>query len=243
MNDLGPVLATPSSRAYDISPNGQLTGWMGSSVLSDARAFVLNGGSVLELPTVPGGFTSEGEAINTHGHVAVEGSYDLPDEGYAVMRSALWDGETMVDLGTLPGLTFTRAQDINGQTHIVGTCYNVGLLDLAAFLWQDGKIRDLNDLIPPSLNMTLEIASAINEAGQIAAWATDQHGDHVAALLTPIEPPTGDLDGDCHVSVVDFLMLLAAWGPCPPKSLCPADLDGDGSVGFNDCLILLANWS
>jgi uncharacterized membrane protein len=241
MNDLGPVLGTPSSRAYDIGSNGQLTGWMGSS-FSDARGFVLIGGNVIELPTIPAGFTSEGEAINTHGQVAVEGSFDLPDEGYAVMRSALWNGETMTDLGTLPGLTFTRAQDINDQTHIVGTCYNVGLIDLTAFLWEDGEILDLNDLIPPSLNMTLQIASAINEAGQIAAWATDQYGDPVAALLTPIEPPAGDLDDDCHISILDFLMLLGAWGPCLPMGDCPADLDEDGMVGFLDYLLLMSNW-
>jgi hypothetical protein len=175
--------------------------------------------------------------------VAAEGSFELPNQGYAVMRSALWDGETMVDLGTLPGLTFTRARDINDQTHIVGTCYNVGLIDLTAFLWKDGEILDLNDLIPPSLNMTLEIASAINEAGEISAWAMNQQGDHVAALLTPVEPPTGDLDDDCHVSVVDFLILLAAWGPCPPMPDCPADLDEDGMVGFIDFLLLMSNWS
>ena len=51
----------------------------------------------------------------------------------------------------------------------------------------------------------------------------------------------GDLDGDGAVGILDFLALLAAWGPCPPTD-CPADLDGDGTVGINDLLILLANW-
>ncbi len=54
----------------------------------------------------------------------------------------------------------------------------------------------------------------------------------------------GDLDGDGIVGILDFLDLLAAWGPCPgpcPPS-CPADLDGDCSVGIIDFLTLLANW-
>ena len=54
----------------------------------------------------------------------------------------------------------------------------------------------------------------------------------------------GDLDGDGIVGIVDFLDLLAAWGPCPapyPPS-CRADLDGDCSVGILDLLILLGNW-
>jgi probable HAF family extracellular repeat protein len=243
MNDLGPILGTPGSRAYDIGQNGQLTGWMGSSVLSDARAFVLMGGEVIELPTIPGGFTSMGRAINMQSEVAVEGLMDLPDKGITVMRSALWNGEAMVDLGTLPGLTFTRARDINDQTHIVGTCNNLGLSDLTAFLWQDGQILDLNDLIPPSLNMNLKIASALNASGQIAGRATDQHGDSVAVLLTPVDPPLGDLDHDCTVGFDDFLILLNAWGPCPQSGACPADVNFDGTVSVLDFLIMLANWT
>ena len=55
----------------------------------------------------------------------------------------------------------------------------------------------------------------------------------------------GDLDGDGIVGIIDFLMLLAEWGPCPdpcPPS-CAADLDGDCSVGITDFLLLLANWT
>ncbi len=54
----------------------------------------------------------------------------------------------------------------------------------------------------------------------------------------------GDLDGDGVVGIDDFLLLLAAWGPCPtPPALCPADLDDDGVAGITDFLILLALWS
>lgn len=57
-------------------------------------------------------------------------------------------------------------------------------------------------------------------------------------------PLPGDVDGDGVVGVVDFLALLAAWGPCPdPPAACPADLDGDGHVGITDLLMLLAAWS
>jgi hypothetical protein len=53
-----------------------------------------------------------------------------------------------------------------------------------------------------------------------------------------------DLDGDGSVGVNDFLLLLAAWGPCPdpcPPS-CPADFNGDCEVGVGDFLELLAHW-
>jgi hypothetical protein len=52
----------------------------------------------------------------------------------------------------------------------------------------------------------------------------------------------GDVDGDGTVGVNDFLLLLAAWGPCPSEC-CPADLDRDCDVGVTDLLLLLANWS
>jgi subtilisin family serine protease len=48
-----------------------------------------------------------------------------------------------------------------------------------------------------------------------------------------------DIDGDGEVGVVDFLALLAAWGPNPGH---PADIDGDGEVGVVDFLALLAAW-
>ncbi len=50
----------------------------------------------------------------------------------------------------------------------------------------------------------------------------------------------GDLDGDGFVGITDFLVLLAAWGPC--GAVCPEDLDGDGFVGTTDFLMLLAGW-
>ncbi|MHC4415547.1 MAG: FG-GAP-like repeat-containing protein [Planctomycetota bacterium] len=73
--------------------------------------------------------------------------------------------------------------------------------------------------------------------------------DPPAAAVTPSPftivgvggPVPGDLDGDGVVGIRDLLILLGAWGPCPPEP-CPADLDGDGSVGIRDLLILLANW-
>jgi hypothetical protein len=48
-----------------------------------------------------------------------------------------------------------------------------------------------------------------------------------------------DLDTSGDVGVLDFLQLLAAWGPNPGH---PADFDGNGDVGVTDFLQLLAHW-
>ena len=52
----------------------------------------------------------------------------------------------------------------------------------------------------------------------------------------------GDLDASGDVGVKDLLILLGAWGPCPPKEDCPADFDDSGDVGVKDLLVLLGAW-
>ncbi len=54
----------------------------------------------------------------------------------------------------------------------------------------------------------------------------------------------GDLSGDGTVGIVDFLMLLAAWGPCsePCPPPCLGDTDGNCVVDELDFANLLFNW-
>lgn len=70
----------------------------------------------------------------------------------------------------------------------------------------------------------------------------DTNGDGV-----PDECPNSefaDINDDGSVNVLDFLLLIQAWGLCPdPPQECPEDVDGDGAVGMVDVLILLANWT
>ncbi len=53
-----------------------------------------------------------------------------------------------------------------------------------------------------------------------------------------------DLNVDGEVGIVDFLLLLGAWGPCPPPCppACGADINGDCAVDVVDFLGLLAAW-
>ena len=66
--------------------------------------------------------------------------------------------------------------------------------------------------------------------------------DAMEDYLASNPPNPVDLDGDGNIGVVDLLMLLAAWGPCPPKGDCPADFDDSRDVGVKDLLILLGVW-
>ncbi|MHC4590860.1 MAG: hypothetical protein ACYTAQ_16435 [Planctomycetota bacterium] len=74
------------------------------------------------------------------------------------------------------------------------------------------------------------------ESGPCANWGSaNSYLDNVTISVCP-----HDLDGDGIVGVVDFLSLLAAWGPCPLP--CVEDVNEDGEVGVTDFLNMLAEW-
>ena len=179
-------------------------------------------------------------AINNDGVVAGGGLMDPRKSPEIVAQPALWLNGTWSLLGLLPGCNSGGAGDLNDAGAVVGVCSSLGApnLMMRAFLWQDGVMTDLNDLVPAELGIIIDRAKAINNAGQILTDGNDSHGNPVTFLLTPVSP-LGDLDGDCRTGIVDFLMLLAEWG----QSDSPADLDGDGVVGLPDMEILLKNWS
>jgi len=148
----------------------------------------------------------------------------------------------MISLGTLPEFERGAAVDINELGLIVGRAWGIGGNPNieSAFIWQNGTMTDLNDLILPNSGV-ITVATAINNQGQITGRGHN-FTDSVGLLLTPVDVRVGDLDGDCTVDLSDFYMLLEAWGPCPATGGCPGDLDSDGFVGIIDFLLLLANW-
>jgi probable HAF family extracellular repeat protein len=239
MRDLGPDLGTPNGVARDVNSRGQVVGWMGQASWIDARAFIWHHGAVTELKAIPGGFTSEAFAINEAGHVVGAGRLHRANASAVVTHAFSWINGQMVDLGTLPGFDRSGAFDVNDADIIVGYAWSPGN---RAVIWHEGSMVDLNDLIPPDAGVHLDIAYAVNEQGQIACEGTDQSGDIVGLVLTPVAVSPGDLTCDGHVLADDFQALLEAWGPCPPEGNCLADLDGDGIVGIIDLLALLGNW-
>ena len=238
MSDLGPLLGTQYSKSFAISESGDVAGWMGQGTTIDARAFILQGESLTELPPVPGGFTSEARALNNYGDVAGTGRYTDPDTGATEWRAFAWVEGELVRIDPFPNLLHSVARGINDAQQVVGQAWN--LTEYRGFIWQDGVLTDLQDLVPPEFYISG--AWAINDAGQIVAWG-GYESDPVSLLLTPINQPPGDVDHDCRVGVSDFLMLLEAWGSCPPTGACPGDVNGDGTVNVVDFLLLLANWT
>jgi hypothetical protein len=65
----------------------------------------------------------------------------------------------------------------------------------------------------------------------------------VEIFTCPPSPPPcpADVSGDGMVNVVDFLALIATWGPCPEAG-CPADLDQSGAVDVTDLIQIFLGW-
>jgi len=102
-------------------------------------------------------------------------------------RATLWDplAGKVTDLGDLLKGASSYACDINEQGQVVGFA-NVrrgNLLGYAAFLWQNGKMVDLNTLA--GTGGELFRASGINNSGHIVGRMSGNDGTH-AYLLTPI---------------------------------------------------------
>ena len=102
------------------------------------------------------------------------------------------------------------------------------------------QVGDVFEVVTAASLTAMPDTVSLPATSAAGVWHYTQDADSIDVFLTPL----GDVDGDGVVGINDFLLLLAAWGPCPvPPAACTADLDGDGMVGITDFLILLAQWS
>ena len=237
--DLG-VMDGPISSATGLTEVGTLVGWTGNGG-SISDTFIWQDENLTLLGPIPGGLTSTAHAVSENGLIVGRGRIPMKGFSTGIPRAFAWKNGVFTLIGTLPDHLRSAALDANDLGQIVGSSWTV--IDnpniFHAFLYQNGAITNLNTLISPGLNINISTAWKIGEEdGTILASATNT----AMAILTPIDPPVGDLDLDCQVGIIDFLRLLAAWGPCPETTGCPADLNGDSVVDLLDFAMLLDNW-
>lgn len=172
--------------AFAINAQGQVTG---QSQQSDGQlhAFLFDGSSMRALGSLGGRF-SRGHAINNQGHVV--GLSELVGADPKI-HAFYWDGSRMKDLGSLPGLPWTSATGLNNHGVTVGNVYdkpdyNGDEYVTFAFVYRDGQMWNVNELVPPS-SPVLTVALGVNDRGQILctdgqSGAPKAHG----FLLTPL---------------------------------------------------------
>lgn len=237
LTSLSPDLGTPTSRAYDISDDGTITGWTGQLGPSiDGVAFTWHQGTVTLLPTIPKAHSHIARAINSYADVVGEAYFETR-RGGSYHRAYVHTGGTSFTIDPFPGDVSSTAWGINDHQVIIGSSSGPGRG--ALFIWADGDMRDLSDLVVSVVGMKLWTVQSINNAGQISADGS-LLGHAAVFRLHPILPTLGDLNCDEHVDVSDIQLLLGAWGACAKP--CDADLDGTGVVNGFDLAMLLANW-
>lgn len=88
----------------------------------------------------------------------------------------------------LPGHVFSQANGINNWGQVVGLSCNADFTDCHAFLWEDGELTDLNDLVDSDLLLT--DARDIDDLGRITGRAFEP-GRRPAYLAIPLPGPDG----------------------------------------------------
>jgi probable HAF family extracellular repeat protein len=191
ITDLG-TFGGEFSEGFDINNVGQVVGWAWDAARR-ARGFVWSAqGGMVDLGDFGVAGSVVGRAVSDLG--VVVGSAPVAGGNTHAFR---WIGGVMTDLGVLPEagqpgpfgpeLMTTVAAGVNSLGHIVGSSYpasNQPPLRPGPWIWQEGVMRNLNDLVGPG--WVIEAASGINDAGQIIGTARSAVGELRAVLLTPI---------------------------------------------------------
>ena len=190
-DDLGTLLVNNcrDSVGYSINSQGAVTGWSTSSAAGVIQSvFVANPGQPMQDVGGLGGPLRFPAAINSSGQVV--GSSDLGSNApfFSEFNAFLVSpGSPIQDIGTLGG-SGSNAAGINKLGQIVGNSTTPGDTAIHAFLYQNGSMYDLNNLIPAGSGWVLQNATAINDFGQITGTGL-LNGVFSAFRLDPMVSP------------------------------------------------------
>lgn len=179
MIDLGPLSLGGDSfntQVYAINNRAQFVGDT-TDADDNTRAFLWSDGVIVDLGTL-GGSHSRARDINNRG-VIVGAATDPNDLELTAVR---WRNGQIEALGSLG--RWSEASAINSWGTIVG-CTDTAV-EPEAFIWRNGTMRSLHDLVPESSSWITSWAHDVNDRGQIVITATTDDGEHHGYLLTPV---------------------------------------------------------
>jgi probable HAF family extracellular repeat protein len=133
--------------------------------------------------------------LGTFNNVQSAQALDVNDRGQVVgvaggNRAFIWQNGAKTDLGTLASGSSASASGINEASQIVGySALTTPPTGSHAVMWSNGTIADLTPDVPANQSV---VATAINEAGQVAAniyWTS------AFLVQNGVRTPLGDLGG------------------------------------------------
>ena len=187
-----------TSAATAINDNGQAVGISGDCDQAvgrfSARHAVIweKNGKPTRIPDLGGISWHTPMDINVDGDVVGFSNPDEPGdaEGEFISRAFYWPygGAIAEDLGTLDDDPVSEAFAINARDEVVGVSFGQATVGPRAFIWRNGVLTDLNDLVDIKPDVLLS-AQDINDAGQITGRVLEAATGKVLAFIAN---PVGD---------------------------------------------------
>jgi probable HAF family extracellular repeat protein len=208
--------------ATDLNQRGQVVGSSNPKGDQSQDAFLWERGQLYHLGGSIGGSDTGAFAISDAGEAVGFGT--LAQGATVPFHATLWKHiGKITDLGVIGSDQCSYAAGINAWGQVVGSSISSCTSEeptFRAFLWEDGMMFDLNNLIPAGSPLYLQNVQTINDRGEIAGQGTDSGGNNHAFLLIPCDENHPGVEG-CDYSSMDVnataaAALAPAVTPMPP---------------------------
>jgi probable HAF family extracellular repeat protein len=240
--DLGAPPGRHQSEACDINEGGLIVGGATGDGGACECALVWRDGAVAELPPLATtSSTASASAVNARGRI-VGGYFTNLDPSASEHHAVLWDGEHLLDLGTLPEGLDSHAWDLNDRGEVVGVAQDAQGVEHAV-LWEAGRITDL-----ATPRVSESGARALNAAGDVVGAARSGPGPTHAFLCRNTRMVyLGTLPGCRHSRAYDINDLGRIVGTCAiatNRGLTPRALlwDHGQPLDLNDLIDPESGW-
>lgn len=215
-------------------------GLIAGDLMTQSGGFLYDAGQFINLDPI---FRSR--AISADGHVVGTANIVIGGPcGPTTLRGAVWDGQSVIDLGTLGGCE-SEARDINDQNDIVGWASDADGR-VHGVMWRDGEIAETF-----SLGGSASHAYAINNRGQVAGLGLTDRGfwhmflaqDSEIIDLWPFLPPevadrvhriSGINEVGQILVTLDSDAIAVVLTPHPCNDLIIGDANCDGEINAFD---------